>query len=185
VVRRKKYLVSAFAAAVLISALMIGAQIEPFAPRYDGKTVRKWIPELAADQPLSNRMIKAFGLNAVPYLTASCRRSLLLHWAAPYLPRSWNQMREERWMHSTAIAHMWLHQLGDDDKAGVVGILAAERDRYNLPRFLYAHVDTNALQSYAAQSTNVFLQQFAARALAVKRSGRALAVTAREVSTFP
>jgi hypothetical protein len=38
------------------------ARFEPFAPRFEGKTVRQYIEESPGDQPLREDMIRAFGL---------------------------------------------------------------------------------------------------------------------------
>jgi hypothetical protein len=186
--RRTKLILSGIgillAAAV---AFALCARFEPFAPRFEGKTVRQYIEESPGEQPLREDMIRAFGLKAIPYLSASCRRSLILDRTRGYLPlrRTWWISYEEQWMRNRSIAYMWIYRLGEENPSAVAMSLANQHDIVNLPRFLYGQCDTNQLANFSTQKTNPFLARQASRVLTLKSSGQSLSQTSREISTFP
>jgi hypothetical protein len=167
-------------------AFALCARFEPFAPRFEGKTVRQYIEESPGDQPLREDMIRVFGLKAIPYLSESCRRSLILDRTRGYLPlpRAW-RVSEEQWRRNRSTAYMWIYRLGEENPSAVATSLANQHDIVNLPRFLYGQCDTNQLANFSAQKTNPFLARQASRALTLKSSGQSLSQTSREISTFP
>jgi len=170
-----------------VVAFALCARFEPFAPRFEGKTVRQYIDESPGDQPLREDMICAFGLKAIPYLSESCRRSLILDRARGHLPvrRAWWISYEEQSMRNRSTAYMWIYRLGEENPSAVATSLANQHDIVNLPRFLYGQCDTNQLANFSAQKTNPFLARQASRALTLKTSGQSLSQTSREISTFP
>jgi hypothetical protein len=86
---------------------------------------------------------------------------------------------------TSEVAYLWLYQLGDDSPDGVATSLAKQRDRYNLPSFLYRRVGANELAGYARQSTNEFLKREGSKILTLKELGGGLRRTTLELATFP
>jgi hypothetical protein len=71
--RRKKriFLIFGSASAVLVVMALI-AYLEPFAPRYKGRTVIQWLDVIATNEERETSAfdVKAFGTNALPSLIA-------------------------------------------------------------------------------------------------------------------
>ncbi len=181
----KKILLAIAIAIPAAVGVILWTRFEWFAPRFEGKTVHQCIQAFSGEQFVPEQMIRAFGLTAIPELSASCRRSLILYWTARYLPKQWRIRREQEWMENTSYAYMWIYRLGEENGAAVAISLANQRDVLNLPQFLFKQCDTNQLANFSSQKTNLFLHREASRVLALKLSHQPLSRTALDLATFP
>jgi hypothetical protein len=178
--RLRQLVLCAVVAAVAVGTIL---WLRPAAPRYKGKTVAEYL-DTAGEDPVPDEVVQAFGMAALPEISASCRHSKIAFILAPYLAhigRPRTAQGQIKQSHRESVAYMWLYNLRTHGFP-VISRLADQRDRLNLFRQLTQCQDD--LPGYAAQTTNLFLRDEAMRILSQKSTNN-FRISAADMVTFP
>ena len=137
--------------------------LEPFAARYEGKTVRQWIAICMEDRTkVDERLVMGFGSSATPELLAMVRR---MHSTFRTVQKTGSDglasfvLNKLKYREKLMVVAEWLalaHFLGEP----VLGKLCELQD-YSSVMLILSHVDEPTLNLYREQKTDTFLRQVA------------------------